>query len=149
MAGPVRVPRLVLALARRLVLEQLDVRAVPDSQRRDLIDLRPGDDVERALEESPFERPERQWRDSAEDVFEPLDRLVDVWNRDPDVIGAYEAQLAPAGSMLCARRRRVRALRPEDRPGCCRTDYECGFERNVLRVSPPWISLLTAPPSSV
>lgn len=119
---------------------------MPDSQRRDLVDLRPRNHVKRALEESAFEGPKCEWRYGAENVLEPFDRLIDVWNRDPNVVGAYETEpplptpwRAWVG-VACAR------SAPTIGPAAAAPTTRAAFERNVLRVSPPWISLLTAPP---
>ena len=88
-----------LALVGRLVLEQLDVRAVTDTEHGDLVDHGPRIDVEQVVHERArwiAERPERQRRTRAHHVLEPLHRLVDVGNREPDVVHADEPEPAEA-----------------------------------------------------
>ena len=58
-----------------------------------------GFDAEQVLHQRALgigERPERQRRDRAHDVLEPVDRLGDVRDGEPDVVGADEPELALA-----------------------------------------------------
>jgi hypothetical protein len=96
MTRPVGVLRERRHLVGRVVLEELDVGAATTADHRDLLDHRSWVDAEQVLHERAgrvAERAEGQRRAAAEHALEPRDRLVDVGDRDPNVIHPDETQL--------------------------------------------------------
>ena len=140
---PVGVARMRLALVGRLVLEQLDVRAVADAEHGDLVD-RPRADRRRAGRASTCprrigDRAERQRRRRAHHVLEPSDGLADVGHGQADVVGADEPELAltaacapsASGSEVEAPPGRPRRRRPSSGSLFDR----CGMHRSRLPLS--------------
>src|SRR6478609_234726 len=88
---------MTVTLVGRLVLEELDVRAVAHPQDGDLVDHGARVDAEQILHQRPLrvgDRAERERCTRAEDVLEPGDGLADIRDREPDMVGADQAELA-------------------------------------------------------
>jgi hypothetical protein len=92
--GEVRVPRERAVLVRRVVLEELEARALAAAKLDDLLDHRARvhpHEVRHQVAHRVEERPELQRRDTADHVHEPVARLRDVRHGDPEVVDAEHA----------------------------------------------------------